>query len=71
MTTKRKVVQDVSKIFDPLGLISPIHVKVKIFIQELWRNKLGWDEPLSDDLLNQWREISDNLNNATKITTQH
>ena len=51
-------------------LPSPVHVKAKICMQELWKNKLEWDEPLNDDLLNQWKDISDNLNKATQTTTK-
>ena len=44
----------VSSIFDPMGLISPITVKAKLLIQEIWRRSLGWDEKLPRDLTDQW-----------------
>ena len=64
VTTKRQVVQVISKLFDPLGFLAPVHVKAKIFVQELWKHKLEWDEPLSEDLLKQWQTIRDNLISA-------
>ena len=44
----------VSSIFDPMELISPIIVKAKLLIQEIWRRSLGWDEELPRDLTDQW-----------------
>ena len=44
----------ISSIFDPMGLISPITVKAKLLIQEIWIRSLGWDEELPRDLIDQW-----------------
>ena len=62
LATKRQVLQATSKIFDPLGFISPIVVQAKIFIQTMWQHKVGWDEPLNDDLATKdWTEIANDL----------
>ena len=42
--TKRSVLSDVAHIFDPIELVSPVVIVAKIFIQDLWRLKLDWDE---------------------------
>ena len=44
----------VSLIFDPMGLISPIIVKAKHLIKEIWRRSIGWNEELPKDLIDQW-----------------
>ncbi|XP_075150824.1 uncharacterized protein LOC142224932 [Haematobia irritans] len=44
--TKRTVTSDLARIFDPLGLLSPVVVRAKIFVQELWNLNLSWDEAL-------------------------
>jgi len=41
--TKRDVRSELSKIFDPLGLLYPITTEAKIFMQQLWQKSLGWD----------------------------
>ena len=51
--TKRGILSMVSSIFDPMGLISPIIVKAKLLIHEIWRRSLGWDEELPRDLIDQ------------------
>ncbi|GFU86297.1 integrase catalytic domain-containing protein [Trichonephila clavipes] len=42
--TKRKVLSEVTKIFDPLGWLATSVVISKIFLQELWSHHLSWDE---------------------------
>jgi len=48
--TKRSLLSDINSVFDPVGLISPVLIKGKIFIQQLWALKISWDEVLSEDL---------------------
>ena len=42
-TTKRSLLSLASRMFDPMGLISPFTVRAKILFQELWRRGLEWD----------------------------
>nr|CAH7758002.1 unnamed protein product [Callosobruchus chinensis] len=56
MVTKRIVLQTVSKIFDPLGFLSPFIVRAKIILQSVWKAKLQWDEPLPIELANEYRK---------------
>ena len=43
--TKRVIVSDVAKVFDVLGWLSPVTVKMKILLQRLWEAKVDWDDP--------------------------
>jgi hypothetical protein len=54
--TKRSILSISSQIFDPLGLLSPVTVKAKMLMQELWSLKLGWDESVPTVLHSTWTE---------------
>ena len=56
-STKKEMLKIVAKIFDPLGLVTPITFYGKVFLQESWKEGLLWDEPLSDSLQDKWKEI--------------
>lgn len=48
--TKRQVLSSISKLFDPLGLASPLVVKAKLIMQATWQLNLGWDEDIPTKL---------------------
>ena len=48
--TKRVILSEVAKIFDPLGLLGPITLHRRILIQFLWKLQLTWDELLSEGI---------------------
>ena len=66
--TKREVLRQASKTYDPLGLICPVTIKAKIFMQELWKQHLEWDELLSIELSTAWNAIVKEIEKATPIT---
>lgn len=53
--TKRFVLQASARVFDPLGLIAPYMIRVKIIFQQLWEREIGWDAELPDDLSELWQ----------------
>ena len=57
--TKKTIVSLVGKFFDPpLGILSTVDISFKIFVQELCKVLLGWDDALSGDLLERWQQLS-------------
>ncbi|KAF0708047.1 general transcription factor II-I repeat domain-containing protein 2-like, partial [Aphis craccivora] len=44
----------ISSVFDPLGLISPIIIKLKIIMQRLWQVNTSWDAALLSDIEKDW-----------------
>ena len=57
--SKRGILADVSRTFDVLGWITPVILPMKILLQELWRLKKDWDDPVPEALKlchQTWRE---------------
>lgn len=54
--TKRNLLKIIAKFFDPLGVLSPLTVGMKVLFQEVCQSKLDWDEPLSEAFRERWRK---------------
>ena len=52
--TMRKISSRTSRLFDPLGLMSPLILEGKLILQSLWREKLDWDAPVPARLSKQY-----------------
>lgn len=59
--TKRQVLSDTARLYDPTGMLGPVIIKAKIFIQKLWKEKLAWDTPLPPELLEEWLTFRNGL----------
>ena len=66
--TKRKILQQSAKVYDPLGLLAPVTVRARILLQELWQRKLPWDTPVDQDLQQRWLTIAEDIQQS--ITKQ-
>ncbi|XP_062703974.1 uncharacterized protein LOC134286379 [Aedes albopictus] len=52
--TKRDVLRTLMAIYDPLGLIAHYLMYLKVLLQEIWRAKTGWDDPIEEKHLEKW-----------------
>ncbi|XP_069164557.1 uncharacterized protein [Procambarus clarkii] len=59
--TMRKLLSQVSKPFDPLGLLSPILFNGKLIMQECWEQKIDWDDLLTPTLQEKWQGLVKDL----------
>lgn len=66
--TKRKVLSYIGKMFDPLGLVGPIIVTAKLFMQELWSAEIGWDSILPQTQLECWQKFRSGLDRMGELT---
>lgn len=65
--TKRSAVSLATRMYDPLGVISPLTVRFKLLFQRLCERGVDWDEPLSGELLTQWESLVSDLQRFTLI----
>ncbi|XP_076660066.1 uncharacterized protein LOC143363353 [Halictus rubicundus] len=60
-STKRAILSTIAKLYDPLGWVTPAIISAKIFIQGLWRLRIGWDDQIPPQSLEQWKSIHSRL----------
>ena len=65
--TKRNVVSMTARFFDPLGIVSPVTILFKMFFQQLCEARVGWDDPLTGDLLKEWTRLYAALQGAESL----
>ncbi|XP_038107028.1 uncharacterized protein LOC119766511 [Culex quinquefasciatus] len=65
--TKRQLLSDSSKFFDPFGWIAPVTIRMKILFQHLWLYDLSWDDPLPAFILGEWIALKESLHHLRRI----
>ena len=60
-STKRKLLSEIAKIFDPLELLGPVILYAKVLIQDCWKAKITWDESLPQDIHTKWKLLVEQL----------
>ncbi|XP_075168002.1 uncharacterized protein LOC142240188 [Haematobia irritans] len=69
-TTKRKILSVIARLFDPLGWLGPTIVIAKILMQDLWSEKLGWDDEVPPPILKRWCSFAENLQKVSEVKIQ-
>ena len=67
ISTKREILKAISRFYDPLGHHSPVVIRAKCLLQDLWRQDIGWDELLHEKFIKQWHEIARDLHLASQV----
>ncbi|XP_050350427.1 uncharacterized protein LOC126773520 [Nymphalis io] len=65
--TKRTILSEVARLFDPFGWLAPVIIKAKIIIQRLWLCTCGWDEDVPINLKEEWLGYRQRLQELEKI----
>ena len=66
---KRKILSSIASQFDIFNYNGPLLNRSILFLQELQNNRsLGWDDPLSEEQVKNWRNISRQVNSLSPIS---
>ena len=68
--TKRSILSESAKVFDPLNLASPVTMKSKILISKLWKEKKSdkhWDEEVSVENQGIWNPLKADLQDLSEL----
>jgi hypothetical protein len=66
--TKRNVVSVVGRFYDPIGFLAPVVLRFKLLFQRLCVNKMDWDQPLANSLLDKWNALVHDLQTEIQIS---
>ena len=59
--TKRILASTLARTYDSLGWFSPATLQLKILLQDLWTEKLSWDDDLPDKYIAQWQHYKEEM----------
>lgn len=65
--TKRSVLSDVARLFDPAGWAAPVLITAKILLQDIWLAGIQWDDPLPEALRERWRKYAATLAGLNQV----
>ncbi|GBM44825.1 hypothetical protein AVEN_189476-1 [Araneus ventricosus] len=65
--TKRAVLSNIARIFDPLGLIGPVITVAKIFLKRLWKLKIDWNDSLPEREVEEWERFLNSLYSINQL----
>ena len=52
--TKRRILSQVDRIYDPIGFAASFIIRAKIGMQELWQLRVNWDDELPCNVQEKW-----------------
>jgi hypothetical protein len=69
-TTKRELLASLARIYDPLGLASPLTLQGKLVFRDVCDSKIGWDHDLPEHLQKRWLKFEKSRANRRSKTTR-
>lgn len=66
--TKRRILSDIARCFDPVGWMSPLTLFCKLLMQVLWTLGIDWDEIPPPHISEKWLQYKSELPLLTKFS---
>jgi hypothetical protein len=67
IVTKRSILSDIARLYDPLGICGPIILTAKVILQQLWLKQLDWDDTLDEEDHSNWLTFKNQLREIHQI----
>ena len=65
--TKRSLLSNIARIFDPIGFLGPLLIQGRMLVQETLESNFSWDDELPTYILEKWSVISEQIKQALVI----
>ena len=59
--TKRTILSNIARLYDPIGLLGPVIVAAKLIMQLLWQSQTDWDESVPQYIHTAWFNLKNRL----------
>lgn len=66
--TKRTLLSAVASLYDPLGLLLPVVVLLRLLLQKVWNKKYDWDDIVDHDLVSEFQNVFQEFSLLKEIT---
>ncbi|KAK7592939.1 hypothetical protein V9T40_007691 [Parthenolecanium corni] len=66
-STKRAILKEMAKVYDPLGWMSPVTLSAKILLRKIWQGNYAWDATIQQNLIDEWLPIRSELQKVGDI----
>lgn len=68
VSSKRQLLSQIAKLFDPVGWLSPLVIRAKVIMQSLCQSSLQWDDPLPEATKASWLSFCQDLSYVQHIS---
>ena len=65
--SKRRILSLISSIYDPVGFLQPLTVKLKLLFQSICRSGISWDNPIGELVYKKWLNIVENFKSYKNV----
>ncbi|XP_034935042.1 uncharacterized protein, partial [Chelonus insularis] len=66
--TKRIILSETAQLYNPLGFLAPFIVRAKMLLQEIWLDKLSWDDQAPDHIITKWNSFRTELSHVSDLS---
>ena len=65
--TKRMILSQTARIYDPVGFTAAFLIKAKIGLQQLWQKGQDWDQELPEEIYEDWVQLFEQMRYLSEV----